>query len=140
MHPLQRDCDIQNPTEFASWCWAAGIPDPSPARPMPIPLIGPMLVEGVSQMLWDFGFRHHPELQNKWIKGTAGLATIAEIVSDKQDDGFDAKAEEFLLDNNPQLLETIRNASPEEKAGLLKQLEGNFEQLSTIIKALKDQS
>jgi hypothetical protein len=31
-------------------------------------LIGPMLVEGVSEMLWDFGFRHHAELQTTSIE------------------------------------------------------------------------
>jgi hypothetical protein len=140
IHPLQRECDSQNPKEFAAWCWAAGIPDPSPARPIPIPLIGPMLVEGVSQMLWDFGFRHHPELQQRWINGTAGLATIAEITdTEPEADRFDEKAAEFLSANNPKMLELIRKASPAEREELLTKLESSFTELSSVIQTLKEQ-
>lgn len=138
MHKLQKDCDPENPKEFAAWCWAAGIPDPSPVRPQPIPLIAPMLTEGVSEMLWHFGFRHHPDLQTRWIKGMAGLASVAEVTDKKPEaDPFDAAAEEFLSSTNPKLLEAIRKAPQEERAELLKKLEKNFSELSKLIEILK---
>ncbi len=97
-----------------------------------------MLVEGVSQMLWDFGFRHHPDKQTQWIDGAAGLATMARISRKKPEvDPFDSMAEEFLSANNPKLLETIRKAPPGEREALLKRLEKNFSTLETLIQALK---
>lgn len=138
MHPVQSDCDPYDPNSHAAWCWAAGIPDPSPVRPLPIPLIGPMLVAGVSKMLWGFGFRHHEELQTVWIEGTAGLGAVAKLVENKPVDDFANLAEKFLSDNNPDLLNTIRNADPAEREELLKSLESNFESLRGIIDTLKD--
>lgn len=140
MHPLQEDCASDNPQEFAAWCWAAGIPDPSPVRPAPIPLIGPMLVNGVSEMLWHFGFRHHPDLQTKWITGTAGVATMADLTDRKPEaDSFNEKAKEFLSSTNPKLLEAVLRGTPDERAEMLKQLEGSFAELSSLIAALKEQ-
>lgn len=138
MHPLQQDCDPNNPKQFAAWCWAAGIPDPSPARPTPIPLIAPMLVEELSQMLWDFGFRHHQDLQTKWIDGAAGLGTIAKLSENKPVDPLAEQAEDFLSANNPELLEMIRNASEEDKKNLLEKLEKNFNEISGLMEMLKD--
>lgn len=138
MHPIQSECDSNNPKQHAAWCWAAGIPDPSPARPMPIPLIGPMLVEGISEMLWDFGFRHHPDLQTKWIQGNAGLGTIANLTAEQPKDDFSKSAEEFLSANNPELLEMVRNASDEDKQKLMEKLEQNFEQIGNLMNLLKE--
>lgn len=139
MHPLQKDCDPDNPKEFAAWCWAAGIPDPSPVRPAPIPLIAPMLVEGISEMLWNFGYRYHPELQVRWIDGMAGLATVADVSESKPEvDPFDRMAEDFLSANNPKLLEAIRMAKPEDRTQLLGQLEKSFSELGDLIEKLKE--
>lgn len=139
IHPLQKDCDSENPKQFAAWCWAAGIPDPSPVRPMPIPLIGPMLVEGLSEMLWEFGFRHHSDLQEKWIDGAAGLATMATVSNEKPAaDPFDQMAEDFLSANNPKLLEAIRKSKPEEREQLLSKLEKSFSELGGLIDKLRE--
>lgn len=106
---------------------------------MPIPLIGPQLVEGVSQMLWDFGFRHHSEYQTKWVDGAAGLGMCAKISEEKPGaDPFDAMAEEFLSVNNPKILEAVRKSPPGEKAALLKKLEKNFSEISELIEVLKE--
>lgn len=139
MHPVQRDCDSNDPKKFAAWCWAAGIPDPSPARPQAIPLIHPILTEGVSQMLWDFGFRHHPELQKRWIEGCAGLGTLAQIVDKKPvDDPVESICEEFLAEKNPQLLEAVRKAPKEEREKLIRDLEKNFAVLEDLLKRIKE--
>jgi len=139
MHPPQRDCDPGNPKQHAAWCWAAGIPDPSPSRPVPIPLIGPMLVEGVSQLLWDFGFRHHPELQTVWIEGTAGLGMVARLSDAKPvEEDFTTSAMAFLADTNPELLDTLKKADPESRAEIRGALEKNLDQIRMLIDSLKE--
>lgn len=105
---------------------------------MPIPLIAPQLVEGISEMLWEFGFRHHPELQTRWIDGAAGLGMVARFSEKRPADDFNDMAEEFLAANNPELLEAVRNSSPDEKKKLLKKLEKNFEEISGLISVLKE--
>jgi hypothetical protein len=98
-----------------------------------------MLVEGISELLWDFGFRYHEELQTKWIDGVAGLATLAQVSENKpQADPFDEMAEEFLSSTNPKLLEAIRKTPPEERKQLLHKLEKNFDDLQGLIQALRE--
>lgn len=108
---------------------------------MPIPLIAPQLVEGVSQMLWDFGFRHHPELQTKWIDGVAGIGVCAEM-TDKSPvvPDFEQSSEEFLAVNNPEVLEAIKRASPEDKEVLRQRLNKNLGELQVLLNALGDNS
>ena len=138
MHPVQRDCDPNDPKQHAAWCWAAGIPDPSPSRPVPIPLIGPMLVEGVSQMLWDFGFRHHPELQTQWIDGTAGLGMVANLVEKEPEDDFVNQAQQFLAANNPEAWAALQSNEPGAREKVLQDLRKNLEQLSALVDSLKE--
>lgn len=90
-------------------------------------------------MLWNFGFRHHPTKQKKWIEGTASLATLAKL-SDKQPkvDPVEQLFEDFLAEENPQMLEMVRKAPPEEREKLIKDLEKNFERLAQVIGKLKD--
>jgi len=106
---------------------------------MPIPLISPQLTAGVSRMLWDFGFRWHPELQNSWIDGVAGLGMVANLVDTKPEE-VDLKSGgmDFLAENNPELLESIRNVKPEEREALVQKLEKSFGELQGLIEALKE--
>jgi hypothetical protein len=106
---------------------------------MPIPLISPQLTAGVSKMLWDFGFRWHPELQNSWIEGVAGLGTVANLVDEKPEEtDFKDGALDFLEANNPELMEAIRNVKPEERDALIRKLEKSFGELQGLIDALKE--
>ena len=106
---------------------------------MPIPLISPQLTAGVSKMLWDFGFRHHPELQNVWVEGVAGLGTVANLVDTKPEEVvFKDGALEFLEANNPELMETIRNADPKEREALIQKLEKSFGEIQGLIEALRE--
>jgi hypothetical protein len=106
---------------------------------MPIPLISPQLTAGVSKMLWDFGFRHHPELQSLWIDGVAGLGMVADLTHTKPNEvDLDAAAADFLAATNPELMEMIKNAGPDERDALAKKLEKSFEQLQTLIETLKE--
>jgi hypothetical protein len=140
VHPFQKNCPTDDPKKFAAWCWAAGIPDPGANRYGNIPLIAPQLVEGLSEMLWDFGFRHHPDLQTKWIEGAAGIGTIAGIVdTEPVQDPIDAVAEAFLSEENPELLEAIKNAPPAEREKLLKDLERNARTIEAVLKKMKEE-
>lgn len=89
-------------------------------------------------MLWQFGFRHHPEHQTHWVEGTAGLGMVAKLADKRPADDFQENAEEFLAANNPELLEAVRKSSPDEKKKLLEKLEKNFEELSGLINVLRD--
>ena len=106
---------------------------------MNIPLIAPQLAGEVSKMLWDFGFRHHPNLQTKWINGAAGLGGVADMVDEKPPvDPVEEMAEEFLKANNPKLLEAVRKAPAEQKAKLLADLEENYKVIGDLVTALKN--
>lgn len=105
---------------------------------MPIPLIGPQLTEGVSQMLWDFGFRHHADKQTKWIKGTAGLGMIADIVDETPETtAVEDLFTNFLSEENPKLLEAIRNSPDSERDKIVDDLERNFAILGSMLEKLK---
>lgn len=136
-HPQQGDCDPGKPEQFASWCWAAGIPDPSPNRPMPIPLVSPMIVGEISKMLWDFGFRHHPENQTKWIEGIAGTGTLAQIVDEKPLINTRTQiALKFLEETNPELYEKVRGTTDIDDLSL-DQLGDNFAAIAALIKDIQ---
>ena len=138
MHPFQQDCDPENPQQHAAWCWAAGVPDPAPARPVPIPLIPPQLAAGISEMLWNFGFRHHPELQTRWIEGSAGLGMLAKIVDSAPVSNFSDLARQFLAEKRPDILEEIDSAnSSDERAELISKYEKSIDGLQGIIAALR---
>lgn len=138
MHPFQQDCDPENPKRHAAWCWAAGIPDPAPARPLPIPLIPPQLAEGISEMLWHFGFRHHPELQTKWIEGSAGLGMLAKIVDNAPKSDFSALAREFLSEKKPEILAEIDAAeTQEDRERLIRKYEKSLDGMGGIIAAMR---
>jgi hypothetical protein len=138
MHPQQKNCDPNKKKEMAAWVWAAGVPDPRDIADVRIPLVLPQLCEGISEMLWDFGFRHHPDLQKRWIDGVGAVGVVAAIVKEPpQGDFLETAGPGFLLDNNPELAEMIKNASPEDKAKLLEDLEKNFRELQALMKMIE---
>jgi len=84
-------------------------------------------------MLWDFGFRFHPECQTKFIEGNAGLITLATIVSEAPKvENFDQLAEEFLRENNPALLEKIRSCPDGERKEFLANIEKSISDLTAM--------
>lgn len=97
-----------------------------------------MLTEGLSEQLWAFGFRHHADLQTKWIEGAAGLGTIARLSDQPTVDPIDAMSEEFLSTTNPKLLEAIKKAPPGKKEELVRELRKNFAELQRLIEMIED--
>lgn len=72
MPKSQFDSDMENPDEFAAWAFAAGIPDPRGQEWGHQPLVPAPCFPALSRMLWDMGFRHHADLQTKWVGDFSG--------------------------------------------------------------------
>jgi hypothetical protein len=51
---------------------------------------------------------------------------------------LDAAAADFLAATNPELMEMIKNAGPEEREALAEKLEKSFGQLQALIETLKE--
>lgn len=60
--PLQSQCNPEDPEEFALWAMVAEA-GPSSQAPLIFP---PAINRRRSKELWEKGFRHHPELQEKF--------------------------------------------------------------------------
>jgi len=104
---------------------------------MPIPLISPMITESVSQMLWDFGFRHHPEFQTKWISGVAGLGTLADMVDEKPLVNTRTQlALKFLEETNPELYERVRGTTDIDHLDM-ETLGDSFAAIAALIKEIQ---
>lgn len=75
MAKTQAECDLESPDEMFAWAFAAGVPDPRDPEGKkfpPLPLINPNCFAGFSRMLYEMGFRFHPELQKLWVKPSSG--------------------------------------------------------------------
>jgi hypothetical protein len=111
-----------------AWWFAAGICDPRPGG-YPKTLYPnqqwalKQSWEPTSQLMWDLGFRWHPELAKKWLKdgGQFALATIVdkppqelsmqELVSEFAEDQFAAMKAEIdrvLKDGTPQQKQRLK--------------------------------
>lgn len=63
----QSEADMEDPEQFAAWAFAAGVPDGRGEKFPHQPMIPAVNFKALSRMLWDMGFRHHSELQTKWV-------------------------------------------------------------------------
>lgn len=130
----QDECDPEKPTEFAAWAFAGGVPDPRDSgtdKKFPNqPLIPPQCFGVLSQMLWDFGFRHHPEEQTRWIKAGTGPTRNFEVwdtVTEKPID-ISKDATGFLTDQFPDKAAEVAAAfrTPEDHAKALEKFGSAF--------------
>lgn len=112
----QDKCDPEKPEEFAAWVFAAGVPDPrndtiQGGRFPDQPLIPPACFGAVSKRLWKLGFRHHPELQEEWVKPANNRQfrnfTVWDVV-DKM-----PEAAEFIVEEFPDIAKTLAKVTPE---------------------------
>lgn len=123
MPKRQNNSDMENPQEFAAWAFSAGIPDPRYNNVTFQTLIPAPCFAAISQMLWDFGFRHHPELQTKWIPEYAGADRnlVALGVTDVQPEEVIPLAAEMLVDQFPEVADRIRQMNPENREEMIKE-------------------
>ncbi|OMC55449.1 hypothetical protein A5747_13315 [Mycobacterium sp. IS-836] len=105
---------MENPEQFAAWAFAAGVPDPRgktlPGKFPNQPMINPNCFAAFSQMLWDLGFRHHEELQTKWVKPGTGPYSNFQTW-----DLVDAKPvmEQILVEEFPEIAKKLTQVTPE---------------------------
>ncbi|WP_124712912.1 phage gene 29 protein family protein [Mycolicibacterium nivoides] len=111
----QNDCDMENPEQFAAWAFAAGVPDPRGERYPNQPLIPAKCFGGLSQMLWDFGFRWHEDKQTKWVSPRTGPTRNFEAwgtTDIKPEDILDDVAQ-MAVEEFPQIAAKVAAVTPE---------------------------
>ena len=115
MPKKQQESDMDNPEEHFAWAFASGIPDPRGKEYGYQPLIPPPCLAGLSQMLWDFGFRHQPELQTRWVPEYKGgdRNFVALGVTDVDPQEVVVQATEMLVSEFPEIAAKLAAITPE---------------------------
>lgn len=123
MPKRQCDSDMSNPKEFAAWAFAAGIPDPRYNNTTYQSVLPAAVFPAISQMLWDFGFRHHPEFQTKWVPEYAGADRnfVALGVTDMEPDDLIEKAAEMVVDQFPEVADRLRRMNSENQEEVIRE-------------------
>ncbi|MEV6432566.1 hypothetical protein [Nocardia sp. NPDC051463] len=152
--PLQQSAaDMNDPRQHFAWALNSF---PSPNQQMGDVPIHPMVRPLMSQLLWDFGFRHDPELQTKWLipgdHPEAGYLNVPAVVDAEQYEQWAAvhadpdlanekwrdTAEALLGKLDPKMLDRINNMTPEQRAAAAEmqreQLPAAFERLAQLKK------
>lgn len=128
MPKKQSQSNMDDPKEFAAWAFAAGIPDPRYKNLTFNTLIPAPCFPAISEMLWHFGFRHHPELQTKWVNGYTGgdrnimpLGTVETDPDSVTSENVVEFAAEMVADQFPQVADRIRQMNPENRDELIRE-------------------
>lgn len=135
--------DPQHPKGMA-WALAAGFPDPRPGQPNQ----QLVLIQGWdawSEQMWALGFRWHPELQTKWVKGGSQFMP-GEILDEKPPPPPSLEEEadsvlDMIEESQPEFVKAIRNlranGSEAEKQVALKELNKNVTDMAKIAEFVK---
>jgi len=129
---------MDDPEEFAAWAFAAGIPDPRGEQFPNQPLIPAPCFSKVSKMLWNLGFRHHADLQTKWVADYSGpdRNLVALGLSDTPESVVE-KAAEMLADQFPSIAARVASVTPENRDQLVaEQTEALKESLDRLREAM----
>jgi hypothetical protein len=123
MPKKQADSNMSDPQEFSAWAFAAGVPDPRGEQFGHQPLIPAPCFPAVSQMLWDFGFRHDASLQTKWVPDYVGPDRnhIALGVSENNPAEAMQLAAEMLVDQYPDIADKISEITPENRDAVMRE-------------------
>lgn len=131
----QETADMNDPRQHAAWALQSF---PSPNKQMPDVPLAPPVPADLSERLWHFGYRQHPELQTQWcvpgdhpeaaflntpkiVGRTEYEAYIAAHSTPEQQAGdWEEKAAELLARIDPQQAARIKSMTPEERAAELK--------------------
>jgi len=113
----QHESNMDDPQEFAAWAFAAGVPDPRGEQFGHQPLIPAPCFPAVSQMLWDFGFRHHADLQTQWVPDYLGPDRNHVALGVTADDprAMMEHVAEMLVDQFPEVAERVASMTPENR-------------------------
>lgn len=117
MPKKQSDSNMDDPKEHFAWAFAAGVPDPRYNNLTFQSLIPAPCFAAISEMLWHFGFRHHPELQTKWVPEYAGADRnlLALGVTDVSPENVVELAAEMVADQFPDVAARIASMTPENR-------------------------
>lgn len=123
MPKRQADSDMENPKEFAAWAFSAGVPDPRYKNLTFQTLIPAPCFAAISEMLWDFGFRHNPDLQTRWVPEYAGADRnlLALGTTDVQPEEVVPLAAEMLVDQFPDIAARINQMNPENREEMIRE-------------------
>ena len=115
MPKRQAECDMENPEEHFAWAFAAGVPDPRMNNTTFQMVIPPPCFASISRMLWDFGFRHNPELQTRWVPEYAGAdRNFTPLgVTDVRPDNVVDFATQMVAEEFPEVAARIARTTPE---------------------------
>lgn len=115
MPKRQSESNMDDPKEFAAWAFAAGIPDPRGHTFQT--LVPPACFPAISHMLWELGFRHHAELQTKWVPDYQGSDRnfVALGLTDSEPSDVIAQAMEMVVDQFPDVAARIASMTPENR-------------------------
>lgn len=116
----QAESNLDDPQEMFAWIFAAGIPDARGEKYPHQPMIPGPNMPAVSQMLYDFGCRFHPELQEKWVK-PAMLGIDRNFQAWGVTDVM-PNAAEMLADIAPDKAMAVANVTPETHAAALQEV------------------
>ena len=122
----QKDADMNDPEQFCAWAFAAGVPDPRGDKYQPQPLVPAKCTPGLSRMLWNLGFRHHPELQTEWVNPASGPTRNFEAWGTTKINPEDILGDvaAFAADQFPDVAERVSKVTPEtHKQALAEQAE-----------------
>lgn len=144
--PGIHDPDPNHPKGMA-WWFAAGICDPRPGGyPKGIYPNQQWALkqswEPTSQMMWDLGFRWHPELATKWLSG-GGQFALAQIVTEPPEEAsMEELVEQFAAEQFEAMKVEIdrvkRVGSKAEKDRLKQRFKMNLEQNEELAHMLED--
>jgi hypothetical protein len=102
------------------------------------PLISPNCFSVLSEQMWELGFRHHPELQTKWIKPISG-ATRNFTTWDVTD--IMPTAVEMLVEQFPEKAKTLAGVTQENHKQMVKEQEAlvlnSLEKLQAAIDSMQ---
>lgn len=117
MPKKQFESDMSSPEEFAAWAFAAGVPDPRGDTFGYQPLIPAPCFPKLSKMLWDFGFRHHADLQTHWVADYSGpdRNLVALGVTDISPEAIVEQATEMLAEQFPEVAAHIAQMTEENR-------------------------
>lgn len=140
MPKRQSDSDMDDPKEFAAWAFAAGVPDPRYKSLTFQAIIPAPCCATLSELLWDLGFRHHADLQTKWVPEYSGadrnllpLGTTDVDPNSVSADNVMDLAREMVDDQFPDVADRLRQMNPENRDELARQqAQALFESLSKL--------
>lgn len=122
MPKRQHESDMESPEEFAAWAFAAGVPDPRGEKFGYQPLIPAPCFPALSRMLWELGFRHHADLQTRWVGDYSGPDRnfVALGVTDQEPDLVKSAAE-MIVDQFPEVADRLSRVNAENRDEVIRE-------------------